>query len=291
MTKDRPDLIVDGRPVAAGVPAVDTADRGFLLGDGVFGTMTAFSGRVYRREAHLDRLAAAADQLGIPVGRDRLEAALDAVVPAEAGSAVVVRLTVTRGPGPRGLRPPAEPHPTVIAAAAPWSPDLVFRPVRLALAEARRNDRTPLAGIKHLGYLDAVLAGEDAARRGFDDALFLNTADRVACSTMANVFVLRGRRLVTPPLADGVLPGIMRARLLELAPALGLAVAEASLAADDLAKAEAVFLTNSVRLVAPVAAFEDRAFDPADWTAARLMAEALRADIAVQTGFAFELPA
>lgn len=285
-----PSLLVDGRPVAPGAPAVDPTDRGLLLGDGVFATMTAFSGRVYRRDAHLDRLAAAAARLDIPVGRERLADALDAVVPVEPGRAVVVRLTVTRGPGPRGLHPPADPHPTVIATTAPWSPDLVFRPVRLALAESRRNERTPLAGLKHLGYLDAVLAGEAAARRGFDDALFLNTADRVACSTMANVFVLRGRRIATPPLADGVLPGIVRARLLEVAPALGLSIAEAPLGADDLAGADAVFLTNSVRLVAPVAAFETRTFAPSDWTAARLMAEALRADVAAETGYAFELP-
>lgn len=283
-------IYLNGRIVAEGDAGIDPSDRGLLLGDGLFDTATAFGRRVWRREAHVARLAVGAEALGIPLEPGALDAALDALLPFVPEAGAVIRTTLTRGPGPRGLKPPDDPAPTLLATFAPWSPALVLGPVRLALAGARRNDRSPLARIKTLGYLDAILETERARRRGFDDALFLDTADRVACSTMANVFVLAGRRLVTPPAAGGILPGIARARLIELAPALGMRVEEARLTLDDLAAADAVFLTNSVRLVAPVTAFEQRAYPGPGLAAARLAAAALAADIAAECGSGFALP-
>ncbi|MEJ1157789.1 aminotransferase class IV [Prosthecomicrobium sp. N25] len=276
--------ILNGRRVDGPTAPFDLSDRGLLLGDGLFDTLVAFGGHAWRGEAHLERLAAGAAQLAIPVARATLEETLAAVL-AEAPAAATVRLTLTRGPGPRGLKPPDAPTPTLLATAAPWSPAIVFRPVRLALAEARRNDRSPTSRLKTLGYLDPVLATAAAAARGFDDALFLDTADRVACATMANVFAVHGRVLTTPPVSDGILPGVARAAVLEAAPALGLAPREASLALADLAEADEVFLTNSVRLVLPVTAIEDRPVPGAARSpVARAVLAALLDDIRRATG-------
>ena len=112
----------------------------------------------------------------------------------------------------------------------------------------RRNERSPLAGLKSLNYLDAVLARREAAAAGADDAILLNTRDRVAEATAANVFCVLAGELVTPPLADGVLPGIMRACVMEATP-----VTERSIGAGELASAREIFLTSSLSLRSVVA--------------------------------------
>lgn len=277
-------VVLNGRILDAAEAAFDLSDRGLLLGDGLFETMTAFRGIVHRRAEHEARLAAGLAALGIPLEVERIAETLEAIAPHVPATGGVIRLTVTRGPGPRGLKPPERPAPTVLATVAPWSPDIVFRPVRLAVAEARRNDRSPLARLKWLGYLDAVLAQQAAAGGGFDDALFLNTADRVACSTMANVFAAFGDVLVTPPVSDGVLPGVLRGLVVAAAGAAGFTVREAGLGIEDLAGADAVFLTNSVRFVLPVTALGERALPAGGEAIARRVLDVVLDDVARQCG-------
>jgi len=142
--------------------------------------------------------------------------------------------------------------------AAPWSPDLVGRPVRLVTSSIRRNETSPTARHKTLAYLDAIAATAEARAAGCDDALFLNTLSRVASTTMANLFALIDGRLTTPPLGDGVLDGTTRRVVLEEAKAAGIDAGEASLTRADLDRAEAMLLTNAVRLVVPVARLDGR---------------------------------
>jgi branched-chain amino acid aminotransferase len=231
----------------------DLADRGLTLGDGLFETMTAFGGTVWRLDDHLERILGGLDVLGFKVPRQRLADDVRSLASRAPASGAVLRLTVTRGAGARGLAPPDGPRPTVIVSAAPFDPVLMFQPASLAVSAIRRNDTSPLSRLKSLGYLDNVLALADARRRGASDALMLNTGGQVACASVANVFCLKGDRLETPPVEDGVLAGIVRGRLFELAPAQGLAAVERSLVPADLLNADAVFLTNSVRLIQPVA--------------------------------------
>ncbi|TXM89674.1 class IV aminotransferase, partial [Methylobacterium sp. WL122] len=121
-----------------------------------------------------------------------------------------------------------------------------------------RNETSPLAQLKALGYGDAILAARDARASGFDEALFSNTRQALACAGTGNVFALFGERLVTPPLTDGVLAGIVRAVVIaQLAPACGLACEERSITLSELRRADAVFVTNSLRLIAPVTAIRD----------------------------------
>jgi branched-chain amino acid aminotransferase len=252
-------IFLDGRLYEGPTVAFDLSDRGLLLGDGLFETMPAFGGTVFRRQDHIDRMLAGAATLNLPVAEARLNEAIDSLLPHAPQPAATLWLTLTRGPGPRGVRPPADPKPTVIATCAPWNPSLAFGTARLALAASRRNEHSPLSRLKTMNYLDAVLAQDDAGRRGFDDALFLDTMGNVACSTAANIFAVKGKVLQTPP-ADAVLPGIVRALVLKLAPGLGYEGREAALTVADLRSADEVFLTNSVRLVTSVSALEDFAF-------------------------------
>ncbi|MCW7544712.1 aminotransferase class IV [Aurantimonas litoralis] len=228
--------------------AVAANDRGLTLADGVFDTSLVLGGRVFRQEAHLDRLMAAAAGLAIPADRAALELAMTAL--AERRGDGAIRLTLTRGPGARGLAFPADPQPTLIGTTAPLAPGMMFAPLRLQVSKIRRNETSPTARVKSLAYLDSVLANHAARQAGADEALFLNGAGRVACSALANVFTLAGTELVTPPRDDGVLDGIVRGWILDNAGAFGLSAVERSLTLPDLA-AGRIVLTNSLRLIAP----------------------------------------
>ncbi|KMO11094.1 aminotransferase class IV [Methylobacterium platani] len=276
----------DGRLQEDTVAPFDLADRGLLLGDGVFDTAMALGGTVVAEAAHLARLAASAAALGFAFDEAEARAGIRALAAALPRAAI--RTTVTRGPGPRGLRPPAEPRPVLWASAAPLRPGTAFAELSLGWSAIRRNETSPAARHKTLGYLDAVMAAEAAAGQGHDEAIFLTMQGRVACAGTGNLFAVSGRTIVTPPLEDGVLAGIVRARVLALAPRLGLAPAERPLTPDALAGAEAVFLTNSLRLVAPVRRIGERDYASAGHPVVSALRSALSREIAEACGMAVE---
>lgn len=239
---------LNGALVAADAARIDPADRGFTLGDGLYETIAVRGGRVCRLESHMARLVGGAEILGlsIPVSHDDLAASMAQTLEANGITDGALRLTITRGPAPRGLAPPADPATTVLitthAAAA-------AQPVRAMIAtQGRRNEHSPLSRCKRLGDLDAIVARAEAERRGMGEALLLNTAGRIAEATIANLFVVLDGALVTPPLADGALPGVMRAAVID-----AVGADERSLVPDDLARATEAFLTNSLGVRALVA--------------------------------------
>ncbi len=200
---------LNGRLLPPEQARLDPADRGFLLGDGVFETLRATA----HLDRHLARLREGAATLGIalPWPNPEIAAAATAVL---GGRDAALRITLSRGPAPRGLLAPAGTQPTLLITAGPLPPPLP--PARLIVARTtRRNEHSPLARIKSLNYLDSIIARQEAEAAGADDALLCNTAGRIAEATAANVFVRHGRAWTTPPVADGALPGIARALLLE----------------------------------------------------------------------------
>lgn len=238
-------LWFNGQVVEAEQARVAASDRGFTLGDGLFETMKVHNGVPLRLDAHWRRLSEGARllRLTLPLDRDTLAAAIAELLAANPLVDGVLRLTVSRGSGPRGLLPPHPCTPTVVLTAGPLPP--VLGPARVVVAESvRRNAHSPLARIKALSYLDNVLARLEAEDRGADDALLLNTEGRLSESTIANLFVVAADGTVlTPPVADGALPGVRRAELLPL-----LGVVERSLGVDELLAAREAFLTNAVSI-------------------------------------------
>lgn len=240
---------LDGRIVAPEAAHISVMDRGFLLGDGVFETILVRRGRPFDLDAHLARLASGLDVLGFAEAVDlsKIRAGIAHYLVAESASSGVLRLTVTRGTGPRGLAPPETPRPTTLMTLSPMPPALET-PLSLHVAIlTRRNELSPLARVKALPYLDNLIALQEARAHGADEALMLNTRGMIACATVANLFVIRGGRLETPPVSDGALPGTMRALMLNLAKDAKLAPLETSLQLSDLAVADQVLLTNSIR--------------------------------------------
>jgi branched-chain amino acid aminotransferase len=235
---------------------IDPRDRGLTLGDGVFDTLVAFRQVPFAGDRHLARLVGHAAAIGISVDPEAVRAGWQAVLGAAQYEQVVLRTSVTRGAAGRRLWPASALKPTIVVSASPWTPDLAAKPLTLATSTIRRNETSPLSRLKSLNYLDNILAAREAVERAADDSLFLNSAGRVASTTIANVFALSGRRLTTPPASEGVMSGIVRGLVLELAPMLGLEPAEAPLTLEDLRAADTAFLTNSVRLVSPVMALD-----------------------------------
>ncbi|MBX3504170.1 MAG: aminotransferase class IV family protein [Parvibaculum sp.] len=248
-------LWLNGEIADAGDTRIDPADRGLLLGDGLFETMLVRRGTPVFFEEHLLRLMKGAEMTGMlmPYAPDAIRDACRDLLKANGlGDAprASLRLTLTRGTGPRGLALPPEPRPTVLIGVAPaGSP-----PERLSLAivSPRRNPWSPSARLKALTYLDNVVAKEEAREKGADDALMLDTGGMVACASAANIFLWEGNRLITPADRGAILPGITRAALLELAPGIGIEMREEDIAPERLSRASGLFLTNSLMGLVPV---------------------------------------
>jgi branched-chain amino acid aminotransferase len=245
----------DGAQVEGSI-AIDPQDRGLLLGDGLFETILVMNGRAQWLERHLARMAASAKELAIPFSLDAALEGVSSVLKTRDLIPKSLRITLTRGKAAGGLAVDSD-GPSLLVTAHHLDPAITGKPVTLITSSVRRNEHSPASRMKTLSYIDNILAARDARGRA-DDALMLNTAGRVACSTIGNVFALKGRELLTPAASEGVLPGIMRGRVLELAASLGYAAREGQITLDDAASVDAMFLTNSLRLIRPVTQLDGR---------------------------------
>lgn len=224
-------------------------DRGFLLGDGLFETTRVYRGRAPLLAHHLRRLHAGAERLGIPIPWDLEAAATELLrhVPTEHG---VLRITLTRGPGPRGYDLPAASHPTALLQVDPLDP--AVEPVDAFVCSLRRDPRSPAVGLKTTSALPLVLARREAQAAGCGEALLLDTEGNLSEGAATNLFWVRRGVLYTPSLDTGCLAGIARALLLESARARGIPVQEVTAPVEALEEASEAFLTNAVRLVIPL---------------------------------------
>jgi len=245
---------INGERQADDAPHVSARDRGLTLGDGVFETMRARGGTIFRLGRHLARLERSLTVLEIPVPQELHDWVVDAAkttAPEEAS----IRLTVTRGSGPAGVAPPASPLPTVIISVGPmpsFPASMYADGLSAHVVSGRRNEYAMTAGLKTLAYVDAVAGLLEARRAGADEALFLDTEGHCSEASASNLFIATGTELVTPPLSCGVLPGITRETVLELARAAGIAAAERAIELHEVRAAKEAFLTSSLRGIAPL---------------------------------------
>jgi branched-chain amino acid aminotransferase len=246
-----------GKLVPAEGASISIHDRGFLLGDGLFETMRAYGGRPAFLGEHLARLRHGCDALRIPFPDD-LPARVAETLAAHGAPDCAVRVTLTRGPGGRGASPRGSGPPTVLVALAPipYSDDLYERGLRVVVSRIPRAP-SPDAALKTTNYLANVMARLEADDAGADEALFADAEGRLLEATQANLLVVRGGELATPPLG-AILPGVTRAKLLALAPEAGLRPVERPLTRADLADADEAMLCASVLEVAPLAQLDGR---------------------------------
>lgn len=278
MTTALPRLWVDGQPCAPQSPVFSAHDRVATLGDAVFDTALCINGQVIARQAHLNRLQQAAQRFSHQYDDSLLSAAYDLC--RDCTGPAVLRIAVARGAGGRGLAIAPESSSRIVTCLSALPAGIQFAPVALDIAAAPRNAHSPLSRWKTACYLDAILASTEAQRKGFGDALFLNTDQRVCCTTMANLFALQeDGRLVTPACAEGAVAGIMRSWVLEIAAQIGVQACENTLDLSDLRRSREVFVTNSLRLIVPVTNFGGP-----EHTLRRALSEAVCARIKTQTG-------
>ena len=259
---------VDGALLPRTEAHVSIDDFAVRYGASCFETMLARNGHVFRLDAHLDRLEAGLRAMHAePPARDVLRRAVVATLAANALTEASVRLTVTAGAGHApDLR--AVGAPSVIVTADPLPP--VPASPRLRVVATRIDAHRPLLAAKSAQFLPYLLARAEARDAGADDALLLNHDGAIVEAATANVFLMRGGGIETPSLADGPLPGVTRAALIEVARGLGVPVVERSLTLNDLALAEAVLLTSSVAgvlVAASLIASAPEAPQHLDWSA------------------------
>jgi len=251
---------LNGRLVAREQAHIDPADRGLLLGDGLFETIRAYRGHIFKLEDHLERLSSGAAELGIPLPLDPpsiAEAARETLDANHLDSDAALRITLTRGPGQRGLLPPEDPLPNLIVSAAPYHPPSVTDGFTAVTAmRARRNEKSITARLKTICYLDNIVAQAEAAEAGADEAILLNNHDAVACGGRSNVFAVINGVVTTPAIEEGALPGITRRVVLELCRKAGIEVAEGTITRPQLRGAAEMFVTNSLLEIMPIRRFD-----------------------------------
>lgn len=248
---------VNGELVPATKASVSAFDRGFRDGEGVFETFRAYGDHVFRLEAHLDRARRGAEELGFDAGsHDALAEAVTSTarsnLDAHGGRDSAMRLTVSPG-----CIDPASPFP---GAPLP-GPTVVVTSHELAIPAAMHRDGVQaisvpfareLPHVKSVSYLVAVTARRRAREAGAEEALLTDAAGDVLEGTSTNVFAVIGDRLVTPPLDAGLLAGVTRAVVVEVADRLGVPVDERPLPLDALLGADEAFLTATTREVIPL---------------------------------------
>ena len=237
-------ICVNGQMIDTKTARINPFDRGFTLGDGVYETIAVRNGKPRRFANHMARLRDGANILAIPTlnSSARIEDMVTAVIDSCEVMNGAVRVTLTRGPGERGIAPPSAPTPTLVITATSTAPQ--ENDVRVIVSSTtRRNEHSPLAAIKSTNALDSIIARNEAQAAGVDDALLLNTAGHVAEGTIANLFLLVDGGLITPPVNDGALPGIMRGEVIRLARA-----EEKTVTVEILKRASEAFLSNALGL-------------------------------------------
>ncbi len=249
---------IDGRVVPADEARVSVLDTGFTFGDGVYETLRTYGGRPFEYGRHLRRLRASAERLGIRLAVDdgELRRRLDELLLRAGNRESFVRLIVTRGVGDCSYHFERVQGPTVVLfvrAHETPSEDTYTQGLDVALASVRRNHPQALdPAIKAINLLNNVLAVREAQARGASEALLLNQQGELAEGASSNVFVVRGGRVSTPPLSAGILAGITRDVVIEVAPGAGHAVCAETLTLRDLQSADEAFITSSLKEVAPI---------------------------------------
>ena len=241
---------------------VSVFDHGFLYGDGVYETIRSYGSRIFMRDQHLARLRRSADAIGliIPIPHPKWPALLHESMTlndvGHQGTDAYLRITVSRGTGDIGLDPALCPTPTIVImtkALRPPSPEQYRIGVNLIVAQTRRNFPGALPPqIKATNFLNNILAKREAIAAGAFDSILLNWESHLTECTVSNLFFVRAGRLCTPALECGLLDGITRAVVLNLAREAQIPIDEGHFGVEAIHKADECFLTNTSMEVMPV---------------------------------------
>jgi branched-chain amino acid aminotransferase len=255
---------MDGRLVPMEHAAVSVFDHGLLYGDGVFEGLRQYNGRVFRLSEHLKRLynSAKAIRLDIPLSQQDMGEAIAATLQANKLTDSYIRLLVTRGVGALGISPATCSKPSIIIIAdhiKMYSEETYRNGMAIITASTPRIAAAALSPkIKSLNYLNNIMAKWEAIDAGVPEAVMLNHLGFVCECTADNIFIVRDGRLLTPSEESGILLGITRSAVLELAAEAGITTLPTNLTRYDLYTADECFLTGTGAEVVPVTSVDQR---------------------------------
>jgi branched-chain amino acid aminotransferase len=257
-------VYIDGKLYDKEDAKISVYDHGLLYGDGVFEGIRSYAGKVFRLKQHLDRLwnSAKAIWLEIPMTQEAMAKAIQDTLAVNGIQDGYIRLVVTRGVGTLGLDPNRCSHPQVIVITDKimlYPDELYQKGLEIVTVSTQRNHPAALnARIKSLNYLNNILAKIEGLQAGCIEALMLNHKGEVAECTGDNIFLARGGKLLTPPTDAGILEGITREAVMELAGDAGIEVREIPLTKHDVFIADECFLTGTAAEVVPVVKVDSR---------------------------------
>lgn len=243
---------------------ISVYDHGLLYGDGVFEGMRSYSGKVFRLGEHMDRLyeSARAICLEIPISKAEMESAVRQTLDLNQLRDAYIRLVVTRGAGSLGLDPNKTSDPQVIVIAdhiALYPAEFYEKGLKIITASTIRNHPAALSPrIKSLNYLNNIMAKIEGLQAGCVEAVMLNHKGEVAECTGDNIFIIKRGVVLTPPKDAGILEGITRNAILDLANSLSIPAREETMTRYDLLTADECFLTGSAAEVIPVVSIDGR---------------------------------
>jgi branched-chain amino acid aminotransferase len=255
---------IDGKYCDRDTAMVSVFDHGLLYGDGVFEGIRIYGGKVFRLGPHLDRLYASAKAiaLAIPIPQPEMHGMLEEAVARSGIAEGYIRLVITRGVGDLGLDPRKCPKPSIICIVdtiAIWAKDRYERGLTCVTAATPINHRESLSPrIKSLNYLPHILAKIESVNAGVDEAIMLDPAGFVAEATGMNLFTVNGRRLRTTPDYAGILRGITRDAVIQVAREGGYEAEEYPLTRYDLYTADEMFLTGTAAEVIGIVKLDGR---------------------------------
>ena len=257
-------IYLNGELVPKGEAKVSVFDHGFLYGDGVFEGIRIYNGRIFKLKEHIERLfySAHAIDLKPPLTQEELIRATVETVRANNLRDGYIRIVISRGEGDLGLDPQKCPKPTVVIIAdkiAIYPEEVYKKGMKIITVSTRRNSPQALnPNIKSLNYLNNILAKIEANRANVPEAIMLSIEGYVAEATGDNIFIVKNKNLITPPLHLGVLPGITRQTVIDLAKERGIITEEKPFTLYDVYTADECFLTGTAAEIVPVVEVDGR---------------------------------
>lgn len=256
-------VYINGKLIPGEEAKVSVFDHGFLYGDGLFETMRAYQRRIFRLEHHLQRLFLSLEYLKflIPFNFDYLKEAIYKTIEANRLEDAYIRLNITRGEGATVPDPATCKAPNLIIITreyVPYSSALYQKGYKGKIVGVKPSPHMPTISMKTLNFLNHIIAKMEAKASGFNEGIMVNTDGFVTEGTVSNIFMIKGGSLFTPAKEVGLLPGVTRQAVLEIAEAKGLKTREAKITVNELLMAEEAFLTNALIEILPLVGVDER---------------------------------
>ncbi len=255
---------IDGHITPAKEAFVPVLNRGFLYGDSVFEVLRTYAGKPFAEKEHLNRLSASCERLLIdmPVSLSTLSQDIHAALTGAGNTESYIRIIITRGAGPVLLDLRTAERPTRVIIVLPFSvqpPEIYQQGVNISLVtNSRAMDGSRASGAKASNYQPNMLALHEAKQRGSYESIFVGVHGDVSEGASSNLFIVKNGNIITPPVRSGLLEGITRRYVIEVAQTLNKRVIESALFPSDLYTANEVFITSTLREVVPVVAVDNQ---------------------------------